>query len=129
MIVVDSSVWIDSIRGASTPQVTQLQRAFRADEVLVGDLVLLEVLRGARHDRDAQRLERTLRQFAVVPMMSEAIAQEGARIYRTLRADGITIGKTVDLIIATFCLMGDHHLLHSDRDFTPIAERFGLRLA
>ena len=56
MIVVDSSVWIDSIRGASTPQVTQLQRAFRADEVLVGDLVLLEVLRGGRHDRDAQRL-------------------------------------------------------------------------
>ena len=61
--------------------------------------------------------------------MSAAIAREGARIYRTLRADGTAIRKTVDLIIATFCLMGDHHLLHIDRDFTPHAERFGLRLA
>ena len=62
-------------------------------------------------------------------MVRRQVAVEAARIYRALRADGMSIRKTVDLIIATFCLLGDHHLLHSDRDFTPFAERFGLRLA
>ena len=129
MIVVDSSIWIDNVRGVVTPQVTQLQQRLRADEILVGDLVLLEVLRGARDDRDVQRLDKILRRFAIVPMMDEDIAREGARLYRVLRGDGITIRKTVDLIIATFCLVGGHYLLHGDRDFMPFVKRFGLKLA
>lgn len=62
-------------------------------------------------------------------MMSEAVATEAARLYRLLRADGITIRKTVDLVIATFCLLNEHELLQDDRDFQPFADRFGLRLA
>lgn len=106
-----------------------LRESIQQDVVVVGDLVLLEVLQGARDDLHAARLERELRYFPVLPMMSETVATEAARLYRILRADGITIRKTVDLVIATFCLLNDHALLQDDRDFMPIAERFGLRLA
>ena len=129
MIVVDSSVWIAHLRNADTPQVRQLRTISRKRNIVVGDLVLLEVLQGARGERHAKQIEDALRQFTPVQMMSASLPAEAASIYRILRADGITIRKTVDLIIATFCLLGGHHLLHSDRDFTPIVERFGLRLA
>ena len=129
MIVVDSSVWIAHFRNADTPQVRQLRTISRKRNIVVGDLVLLEVLQGARGERHAKQIEDALRQFTPVQMMSASLPAEAASIYRILRADGITIRKTVDLIIATFCLLGGHHLLHSDRDFTPIVERFGLRLA
>ena len=129
MIVVDSSVWIAHFRNSDTPEVRKLRATSRKRNIIVGDLVLLEVLQGARDERHARQMGDVLRQFTNLPLMDADTPGEAARIYRTLRADGITIRKTVDLIIATFCLLGDHHLLHSDRDFTPIAERFGLRLA
>ncbi len=128
MIVVDSSVWINHFRNDLTREVRLLRANWRASRTLVGDLVLLEILRGARNDVDAARLERELRQFLVVPMMSDAVAVDAARIYRTLRGEGVTIRKTVDLAVATFCIANDHTLLQNDRDFAAIAARFPLRL-
>lgn len=130
MIVVDSSVWIAQLRGQATAPVQRL-RALVAeddDQVLIGDLILLEVLQGARDDAHAARIERALRAFAIAPMLDPTIAVQAARNYRLLRARGITIRKTIDMIIGTFCLLGGHALLHDDRDFDPMAEHLGLRI-
>ncbi|WP_152047640.1 type II toxin-antitoxin system VapC family toxin [Aureimonas psammosilenae] len=129
MIFVDSSVWIDLFRAHSTPATRLLMEHSNKMDLIVGDLVLLEILRGARDHNHAAKLEAKLRRLPIVQTMSPEVAVEGARIYRELRAEGITIRKTVDLAIASFCILNGHALLQSDRDFLPIAERFGLRLA
>lgn len=130
MIVVDSSVWIANLRGLDTQPVRKLQTFVEAnDDVLIGDLILLEVLQGARDHPHAARIERSLRCFPVAAMLNEHVAVTGAHHYRTLRALGITIRKTVDVIIGTFCIQGGHRLLHDDRDFDPMVRHLGLHTA
>lgn len=129
MIVVDSSVWIAELRGLSTPPVYRFQALLYGGEVIVGDLIVLEVLQGARSDAHAESLERTLRQFPIMPMCDVPLAVAAARHYRVLRSLGITPRKTVDLIIGTFCIEHGHDLLHDDRDFEPMHEHLGLRRA
>ncbi|MFO1029117.1 MAG: PIN domain nuclease [Acetobacteraceae bacterium] len=128
MIVVDSSVWITWMRRGESRQAAALQRLVDTadDEILVGDLVLLELLQGSVSDSHAMRVEGFLRQFQVVPMMSDEIAVAAARHFRLLRSRGVTVRKTVDLIIGTFCIAGDHALLHADRDFMPMVTHLGL---
>ena len=130
MIVVDSSVWIDNLRNADTAAVRKLQ-ALGPDgtEVLIGDLILLEVLQGARDALHAARIERNLRRFPIAPMLGADLAVRAAENYRFLRSRGITVRKTADLIIGTFCMVRDHLLLHNDRDFEPMAAHLGLQLA
>lgn len=98
------------------------------DQILIGDLILLELLQGARDEAHASRIERDLRHFAVVPMLSVDLAIQAARNYRLLRGHGITVRKTIDMVIATFCLAGGHALLHADRDFDPIEAHLGMRV-
>lgn len=129
MIVVDTSVWIFALRDAQRESVAKLQRATVQGKILLGDMVLLEVLRGARDDRHATFLETHLRKYPVVPMMDDRLAVAAAANYRHLRARGITIRAFADLIIATFCIEHGHMLLHDDRDFLPMAEHLGLQLA
>lgn len=130
MIVVDSSVWIANLRGQTTEAVRKLFKHLeRPDEILVGDVILLEVLQGARDDGHAALIERNLRRFRVEPMLDEDLAILAARHYRHLRQRGITVRKTIDMIIGTFCLERGHVLLHDDRDFDPIAFVLGLRIA
>jgi predicted nucleic acid-binding protein len=128
MIVVDSSVWIAHLRNAETAGVAKLRNLDGDDDILVGDLILLEVLQGARDDQHAALIERNLRQFAIAPMLGEALASQAARNFRLLRAKGITIRKTADVIIGSFCIAGGHALLHDDRDFDPMVEHLGLRV-
>jgi predicted nucleic acid-binding protein len=92
-------------------------------------LILLDVLQGALNEPHAQLIERNLRQFTIVPMLDPATAVEAARNYRMLRQRGITIRRTVDMIIGTFCILGGHALLHDDRDFDPMVRYLGLRAA
>ncbi|WP_320196288.1 type II toxin-antitoxin system VapC family toxin [Agrobacterium rosae] len=129
MIVVDSSVWIDLFRGKSTPQVVRLEKIEQLTEVVLGDIVFLEILQGARSEKEAGQLQRHLEKFGVVPMLSPNLAIKVAENYRALRRVGKTIRKTQDLIIGTYCIEHGHALLHSDRDFTPMAEHLGLRIA
>lgn len=128
MIVVDSSVWIDWLKDVSNSQTEKLSAA-PPRELLVGDVVLLEILQGAADDRHARNLEARLRQFDVVPMFGGHIAGPAAANYRRLRGLGIAIRKTPDLIIATYCIENNHLLLQRDRDFAPMAQHLGLRLA
>jgi predicted nucleic acid-binding protein len=129
MIVVDSSVWIAQLRSQSSPAVARLSEMSSPTRIVVGDLVLLEVLRGARDDRHAARLERSLCRFVVEPMVSDAIAVAAAGHARLLREQGITIRKTIDLLIASFCIERGYALLHQDRDFGMIAQHLDLQLA
>ena len=129
MIVVDSSVWIAHLRGEGTPEVRRLRALDEPDQILLGDLILLEVLQGARDERHAGRIERQLRQFEIASMLSPALAPRIARNYRFLRDRGVTPRKTIDMIIGTFCVEGGHRLLHADRDFDPMVAHLGLRVA
>ena len=128
MIVVDSSVLIFAIRGVLRPSTELLRYEVERSRLLVGDVSLLEVLRGARDEAHATRLETQLRRFEIVSMLNEKIALAAARNYRTLRSLGITVDKLGDLIIGTYCIENDHRLLQDDRDFSHMVEHFGLRL-
>lgn len=126
MILVDSSVWIAHLRGHRTPATDKLEAAAGRELVLIGDLILLEVLQGARDDAHAARIERALRQYVVVPLLDTDLASRAARNYRKLRELGITIRKTADIIIGTFCIEHRTSLLHDDRAFAPMEEHLGL---
>jgi hypothetical protein len=127
VIVVDSSVWIANLRNQPTNPVRTLRRPEIADDILVGDIVLAEVLQGARDDAHAARLEAGLRRFPVVGMVGDEVAVKAARHYRNLRAAGITMRKIADLLIGTFCIERGHALLHCDADFEPMTKLCGLR--
>lgn len=131
MIIVDSSVWIAALRRDITPAVRALHilTENRDDKVALGDLILMEVLHGARNERDAGLIERALRCFPILPMLGEDIAVQAARNDRLLRARGIIIRKSADMIIGTFCIQQNHILLHQDRDFDSMTEQLGLRRA
>ena len=126
MIVVDSSVWIDFLNGRNAPHVRRLRAVLGADEIIVGDLMLCEVLQGLDSDRAAQEVEALLRRFEIVPMVGDAIATAAARNFRFLRRRGITVRKTIDLLIGTWCIENGRPLLHNDSDFHPMARYLGL---
>ncbi|WID98309.1 PIN domain nuclease [Bosea vestrisii] len=129
MIAVDSSVWIALLRRTPSQAVTRLNAIESARSILVGDIVLLEVLRGARDEAHAAAIEKRLRRFQLRPMLSPELASQAARHYRKLRGLGVTIRKSPDLVIATYCIAHGHHLLHQDRDFEPFAQHCGLLIA
>jgi predicted nucleic acid-binding protein len=129
MILVDSSVWIGHLRGGTTPATMKLEAAAAREPLLVGDLILLEVLQGARDNAQAARIERALREYAIVSLLDDRLAARAARNYRHLRNLGITVRKTADIVIGTFCIEHDHSLLHEDRDFEPMEKHLGLKAA
>jgi predicted nucleic acid-binding protein len=128
MILVDTSIWIAHLRGDRTQATAKLEVAARREPLLIGDLILLEVLQGARNEAHALRIERGLRSYAVAPLLDADLAAHAARNYRKLRELGVTIRKTADLIIGTFCIEHGHSLLHDDRDFAPMERHLGLKV-
>jgi predicted nucleic acid-binding protein len=130
VIVVDSSVWIAQLRGQQTEARAKLQAIVSNDDgrILVGDVILLEVLQGARDEAAAARIEQNLRAYQIATMCDTTLAIQCARNYRLLRQRGVTVRKTIDMIIGTFCIEGNRDLLHDDRDFEPMATFLGLRV-
>jgi predicted nucleic acid-binding protein len=126
VILVDTSVWVARLREQNTAATAKLGSAAVREQLLIGDLILLEILQGARDDIHAARLERNMRRFPVVSLLDDALAIQGARNYRRLRSLGITVRKTADIIIGTFCIERGHALLHDDRDFVPMERHLGL---
>jgi predicted nucleic acid-binding protein len=96
--------------------------------VIVGDVVLCEVLKGARSPEHARTLERAMRRCELAPMSNTSLAIIAARNFRELRSKGFTVRKTIDLIIGTFCIAHHHTLLHADRDFDPMEQLLGLQV-
>jgi predicted nucleic acid-binding protein len=129
MIVVDSSVWIDRFRGLDNRNVRLLREHILRQNVIVGDAIVLELLQGCRTEKEAEHLSSSFGRFPISHMLSPGLAIKAAANYRLLRRRGITIRKTIDLIIGTFCIEHGHALLHADRDFLPMVEHLGLQLA
>jgi predicted nucleic acid-binding protein len=126
LIVVDSSVWIDFLNGRRTSHVTVLKATLGQAEIIVGDLMLCEVLQGLDGEGAVRRVEALLRRFEIVPMAGEAIAVAAARNFRSLRRRGVSIRKTIDMLIGTWCIENQLPLLHNDNDFRPMAHYLGL---
>jgi hypothetical protein len=126
VIVVDSSVWIDFLNGRNAPHIRRLRALLGTDEIIIGDLMLCEVLQGLDSERAAREVEALLRRFEIVPMSGAAIAVAAAGNFRSLRRRGITIRKTIDLLIGTWCIENRRLLLHNDGDFRPMARHLGL---
>ena len=126
MIVVDTSVWIDYFNGVATRETALLDALLGAEPIVIGDLILAEVLQGFRAEGDARKARTALDRLLFQPMVGRDVALASARNYRALRARGVTVRKTIDMLIATFCLENGHRLLHADRDFVPIVEHLGL---
>ena len=127
MILVDSSVWIDLLNNVVTEPVRRLRALLPTTPLLIGDLILFEVLQGFRIEAQARLVERSLSRFEAVSLIDPELAVKAAANYRFLRRRGITVRKTIDVIIATYCIERGHSLLHSDRDFAPMERLLGLQ--
>lgn len=127
MILVDSSVWIDYLRGNVTPQTDKLDSLLASVPLAIGDLILTEVLQGCPTDKAFNAVRKSLAPMTLVTLGGPDIAVAAARNFRTLRARGITVRKTIDTVIATRCIVDGYVLLHSDRDFDPFEQHLGLR--
>lgn len=126
MIIADTSVWIDFFRGLEASHVKQLEIAIRADELFIGDLIITELLQGAKNDKSVKEIKDIISNLSTVSMVGESIAYKSAENYRKLRSQGITIRKTIDVIIATYCIESKAILIHNDRDFDPFESKLGL---
>jgi predicted nucleic acid-binding protein len=129
VLVVDSGVWIDFFNAADQPAAQVLEHLLDNGEVrlVVPDLVLFEVLRGFRHERDFRQARLLMQTLSVEPIGGADLVLAAANHYRALRAAGITVRSPIDVLVATFCIERDYALLHRDRDFDAFEDLRGLR--
>ena len=127
MIVVDSSVWIDYFGGKTTPAAEKLDSLLGQTPIAAGDLMLVEVLQGFRTDRDFVQARELLLSLTIVKLLNTSIALKSAANFRALRKKGVTVRKTIDTIIATYCIENRLALLYSDKDFQPFQEHLKLQ--
>jgi predicted nucleic acid-binding protein len=128
MVIVDSSVWIDAFQSKTTIQTLWLKAALSEKQVGLTSLILCEVLRGIRFDRQFRETEQKLLSLPVFERTPATLAVAAAQNFRTLQRRGITVSKTVDCLIATFCIAEGHELLHRDSDFDGFEEHLGLKV-
>ena len=128
MTIVDTTVWIDYLRGAANPHTDWLDRELNRQRLGLTDLILCEILQGIGGDSTFIRVRRDLSKFEIFDTGGEDLAVAAARNYRFLRARGQRVRKTIDCLIATFCLTEKHSLLHRDHDFEPFEKHLGLRV-
>ena len=128
MLVVDSTVWIDYFNGVKNHHTDYLNNVIDLQPILVGDLILAEVLQGFREDADFEAARDALGKYLQVPMVNTTLALKSARNFRQLQRRGITVRKTIDRLIATFCIENEHELLHSDSDFNGYEAHLGLKV-
>ncbi|MDG1254144.1 MAG: PIN domain nuclease [Glaciecola sp.] len=127
MILVDTSVWIDYFNGSDSLETDILDDALSNNDVAIGDLILLEILQGFRSDKDYHLAQKRLSSLHQFNLLSTELAISSANNYRMLRKQGVTIRKSADVIIATFCIEHRLPLLFSDRDFIPFTQHLTLQ--
>jgi predicted nucleic acid-binding protein len=126
MILVDSGVWIDYFNGVDNEQTDRLNDTLGIKPVAVGDLILTEVLQGFRAEKDYVTAKSLFEELIIFDLVGKDMAIKSAENFRLLRKRGITIRKSIDVIIASFCIERRMPLLFSDRDFTPFVKNLGL---
>ena len=127
MILVDSSVWIDYFNGRKTDKTDWLDSAIGNKPIIVGDVILVEILQGFQSDNDFRTAKNLLLNFPFMEMVGQEVAIKSALNYRLLRKNGVTVRKTIDVIIGTFCIYYQCSLLHDDRDFDPMEKYLKLK--
>ena len=127
MVLVDTSIWVDYFWGMDTPQTQKLDRLLEAERIVIGDLIFAELLQGFRSGKDLAAARKMIDKLEYRDLAGKEICLKAADNYRWLRTRGITVRKTIDVIIGTFCLENGIGLLHNDRDFDPMEKHLGLR--
>lgn len=128
MILVDTSVWIDYFNGVNAWQADSLDRALTEETVLVGDIILAEILQGFDKDSDYRKAKQALDPLECINLGGKELAIKAASNFRFLRSRGVTIRKTVDMLIGSWCIKTDIELLHNDKDFDKIADHLPLKI-
>jgi predicted nucleic acid-binding protein len=128
MVIVDTTVWIDYLRGAENPETLWLDRELQRQRLGLTDLILCEVLQGIRDQGTFAQVQTNLLRFQVFQTGGTALAVAAAQNYRQLRQRGYTVRRTIDCLIATFCLQAEHELLHRDHDFDSFEKVLGLQV-
>ena len=126
MVIVDTTVWVDYLRGTCNPETDWLDREADQERLGLTDLILCEVLQGVRSDREFRRVREELLKFELFEAGGERLAVAAAQNFRSIREKGRTVRKTIDCLIATFCLANGHALLHRDRNFDAFEQNLGL---
>jgi predicted nucleic acid-binding protein len=128
MIIADSSVWIDYFRGIDVPHTNKLDMALGTDEIFMGDLIVTEIMQGARTEKSISQIKDVISKMQCVNMVGQIVAYQSAENYRFLRSKGITVRKTIDMLIGTYCIISNASLIHNDQDFDPMEEHLGLKV-
>ena len=128
MIFLDSTVLIDYFNGKNNWQVEVLDSILGKELVVIGDYVLTEVLQGFRSDKEFRKAKTILLSFPCFDIGGKEIAIQSAKNYRFLRKKGVTVRKTIDAMIATFCIQNKFTLLHNDKDFDPFNKFLNLKV-
>ena len=126
MIVADTSVWIDYVKGIDASHTNILDHELIYNRVVTGDIIIAEFLQGFKNDREYLIAKQIMDNLEYRDFLEKEIAIQAANNYRKLRKQGITVRKTIDVIIATFCIENRFPLIHNDRDFDPMEEILGL---
>ena len=126
MVIVDTSVWIDFFNGKIDEQTDKLNELLTSENLIIGDIILAEILQGFKSDRDFNTAKNILNELPCYAISSKKIAIKSSENFRLLRKKGITVRKTIDMLIGTFCIENNIPLLHSDKDFQPMQKYLGL---
>jgi len=128
MILIDTSAWIDYFNGIDNPTTELLDKTLETEPILIGDLIYCELLQGFKTEEKFNEVKELLSNLMSVDLVGLEIAEKAALNYRKLRKQGITIRKTIDIIIATFCVENKVSLIHKNRDFEFMVESLGLMI-
>jgi len=128
MIVADTSVWIDYVRGVDAPHTNLLDYELDHNRIITGDLIITEFLQGFRSEKDFRAAKEIMESLDYHDFVGKKVALQSAQNFRVLRKKGITVRKAIDVIIATFCIENGFELLHNDRDYDPMEELLGLQV-
>ena len=128
MVLVDTSVWIDYFLGKNNKQTSILDSLFDTERICIGDLIITEIMQGFKTKREISSANQIISRLEYYDLVGRDIAFKAAENYRYLRQKGITMRKTIDVIIGTFCIVNQTKLLHNDRDFDPLVKFLGLEI-
>ena len=128
MIVADTTAWIDYVKGIEALHTNMLDYELEHNRIITGDIIIAEFLQGFRLEKDYESAKQMMESLEYRDFIGKENAILAAQNYRKLRKYGITVRKTIDVIIATFCIENGFELIHNDRDFDPMEEYLGLRV-
>jgi len=126
MVIVDTSAWIEYLGGGVPAVVNKVDLCLAQDLVGIGDLIYCEVMQGIRSPRERREVSGLLRSLPRFDMVGFTMAEKSASNFRLLRSKGVTVRKTIDVLIGTFCAEHGLQIIHHDSDFDLMAKHIGL---